>query len=137
MEKRPTPPKIPAKTQLKGHGNYAPGLKRYKYKTSGRTFNDKTGTIFHYSRSSLKEWFTLIFLFLALHNSTLSLSWFLGRSYITIFRALRKLILHIGGEMQPMKMSGVVEYDELYITAGLKRKKQQHTHKKVGSRTLL
>ncbi|MEM3587884.1 MAG: transposase [Candidatus Jordarchaeaceae archaeon] len=37
-------------TRLKGHGNYGEGLKRYRCKTCGRTFNDKTGTPFHYSR---------------------------------------------------------------------------------------
>ncbi|MGQ9722592.1 MAG: hypothetical protein ACUVXA_14865, partial [Candidatus Jordarchaeum sp.] len=55
----------------------------------------------------------------------------------TIFRALRKLILHIGGEMQPVKMSGAVECDKIYIYAVLKRKKQQHAHQKIGAVFLL
>jgi hypothetical protein len=65
-----------------GHGSYRRGLKRYKCKACGRTFNDKTGMIFHYSRLSLREWFTLIILFFCLHNSCLGLSWLLDRSYI-------------------------------------------------------
>lgn len=119
-------------TRLKGHGNYGEGLKRYRCKTCGRTFNDKTGTPFHYSRLSLREWFTLILLFLALHNSTLSLSWLLGRSYMTTFKALKKLVLCIGVELQPVKMSGAVECDELYITAGLKGRNNSQRIKRLG-----
>jgi len=74
----------------------------------------------------------LILLFLALHNSILSISWFLGRSYMTIFRALKKLILHIGEEMQPVKMSGDVECDELYVTAGLKGRNNSTCIKRLG-----
>jgi hypothetical protein len=48
----------------------------------------------------LRERFTLILLFLALHNSTLSLSWLL-RSYMTTLRALKKL--YIGGELKARK----------------------------------
>ena len=59
--------------RVKGHGNYG-GLKRYMCKDCGRTFNDKTGTIFHYSRLSLREWFVLMLLFLGLNNSCLGLS---------------------------------------------------------------
>jgi len=53
---------------------------------------------------------------------------------MTIFRALKKLILHIGGEMQPVKMSGDVECDELYVTAGLKGRNNSMRIKRVGSR---
>jgi transposase-like protein len=40
---------------VKGHGSYRRSLKCYKCKACGRTFNDKTGTIFHYSKLSLRE----------------------------------------------------------------------------------
>jgi transposase-like protein len=118
--------------RLKGHGNYGQGPKRYLCKACGRTFNDKTGILFQHSRLSLREWFMLIFLFLALHNSALSLSWFLGRSYMTIFRALRKLILRIGEGLQPVKMGGAVECDELYVTAGLKGRNNSQRIKRFG-----
>jgi hypothetical protein len=97
--------------RLKGHGNYGRGLKRHFCKSCGRTFNDKTGTIFHYSRLSLREWFMLMLLFLALHNSALGLSWFLDRSYMPIFKALKikalkRLMLSLREEAQPAKMDG-------------------------------
>jgi len=62
----------------------------------------------------------LILLFLGLHNSDLGLSWLFGRSYMPIFRALKRLMLSLRGEKQPVKMGGAVECDEVYVTAGLK-----------------
>jgi transposase-like protein len=60
---------------------------RYMYKVCRRTFNDKTGTIFHYSRLSLSAWLILI------HTSINSISWLLDTSYMTVFRASRRLLL--------------------------------------------
>ncbi|MHA1209660.1 MAG: hypothetical protein ACTSRF_10625 [Candidatus Freyarchaeota archaeon] len=77
--------------------------------------------MFQSYRLSLREWFMLILFFLALHNSVLSLSWLLGRSYMTVFKALRRLVLRIGGELQPVRMSGGVECDEVYVTPRVSR----------------
>ncbi|MHA1605303.1 MAG: transposase, partial [Candidatus Freyarchaeota archaeon] len=107
--------------RVRGHGNCGRGLRRYLCKDCGGTFNDKTGTLFQYSRLSLRKWFTLIPLFLALHGSVLSLSRLLGRSYTTVFKALRRLALRIGGELQPVGMSGGVERDEVYATPQVSR----------------
>jgi len=120
---------------VKGHGNYRQGLKRYKCRACGRTFNDKTGTIFHYSRLSLREWLTLIILFLCLHNSCLSLSWLFGRSYMPIFKALKRLMLSLRGEKQPVKMGGAVECDEVYVTAGLKGRNNSLRIKRLGRKS--
>ena len=65
---------------VKGHGGYGCGLKRYFCKSCKRAFNDKARVIFHYSRLSLREWFMLMLLFLGLHNLGLGLSWLLDRS---------------------------------------------------------
>jgi transposase-like protein len=119
-----------AQKMVKGHGPYRHGLKRYKCKACKRTFNDKTGTIFHYSRLSLKEWFMLISLYLGLHNSCLSLSWLLERSYMTIFKALKKLILKL--KFKLLKMEGSIEIDETYIKAGLKGRNNNLRIKRLG-----
>ncbi|MHA1209689.1 MAG: hypothetical protein ACTSSA_10560 [Candidatus Freyarchaeota archaeon] len=74
----------------------------------------------------------LILLFLALHNSILSLGWFPGRSYMTMFRAPKKLILHMGEGVQPVEMSGDVECDELYVTTGLKGRDNSMALKGLG-----
>jgi len=116
---------------VKGHGNYRQGLKRYKCKACKRTFNDKTGTILHYSRLSLREWLTIIILFLCLHNSCLSLSWLLDRSYMPIFKALKKLMLSLR-KTQHMRMGGAVESDEVYVTAGLKGRNNSERIRRIG-----
>ncbi|MEM2959794.1 MAG: hypothetical protein QW261_15945, partial [Candidatus Jordarchaeaceae archaeon] len=67
----------------KGHGNYGQELKCYRCKTCGRTLNDRTGTL-QYSRLKLREWFTLISLLLALHNSALNPGCFPGRGLMFI-----------------------------------------------------
>ncbi|MBS7269691.1 MAG: hypothetical protein KIH10_12740 [Candidatus Freyarchaeota archaeon] len=54
---------------------------------------------------------------------------------MTTFKALKKLVLCIGVELQPVKMSGAVECGELYMTSGLKGKKQQPAHQTFGQET--
>lgn len=93
--------------RVKGHGNYGQDLKRDFCKACGRTFNDKTGTMFHYSRLSLREWFML--LFMGLHNSGLGLSWLIDQSCMTVFRALKRLMLSLRREGQLVKIGGAVE----------------------------
>jgi len=51
-------------------------------------------------------------LFLGLHNSSLGLSWLLGRGYMPVFRALKRL-MHKLRRVQPVRMSGTVECDEV------------------------
>ena len=50
------------------NGSYR-AYQRYLCKNCGRTFNDKTGTIFAYSKLSLTEWFLIIYLFLRFNVS--------------------------------------------------------------------
>jgi len=118
--------------RVKGHGNYMCGLKRYYCKACRRTFNDKTGTIFHYSRLSLREWFTLILLFLGLHNSCLGLSWLLDRSPMTVFKALKKLMLKLRDRACRVEFKKAVEVDELYVNAGLKGRCNSVRIKRLG-----
>jgi len=92
--------------------------------------NDKTGAIFHYnSRLSLREWFMLMLLFLALYNSGLGLSWLLDRSPMTIFKALRKLMLRLRAGR--VKLRGAVEVDEI-VNAGLKGRNNSIRIKRLG-----
>ena len=60
----------------------------------------------------------LMLLFLGLHNASLGLSWLLDRSPMTVFKALRKLMLKL--KDGKVEFRGVVEVDELYVNAGLK-----------------
>ena len=79
------------------------GYQRYMCKVCGKTFNDKTGTIFHYSRLSLRAWFLLIILFILTHTSIHSISWLLETSYMTVFRASKRLLLKLN---QPIAEAG-------------------------------
>jgi len=42
---------------------------RYLCENCGRTFNDKTGTIFAHSKMKLKEWYFTIYVFLRFNTS--------------------------------------------------------------------
>ena len=97
---------------------------RYRCKVCLRTFNDKTGTIFAYSRIPLKEWLFLAYLLGCLHISILKASRELGRSYGAVYRSARKIMYAIHRCRRRLwssrKLSGDVEMDEVYIKAGLK-----------------
>jgi transposase-like protein len=83
-----------------------------------RTFNDKTGTIFHYSRLSLRAWLLLIIFLILTYTSINSISWLLDTSYMTVFRASRRILPKLD---QPIaELQGEVEIDEVYQTAGLR-----------------
>ena len=116
---------------LKGHGNYAQGFKRYLCKACGRTFNDRTETFIHYSRISLREWIMLIALFMGLHNSILGLSWLLERSYMPVFKDLKVLMRRLGA-VGAGEMDGAVEVDEVYVTAGLKGRNNSPRIRRLG-----
>jgi len=103
---------------------------RYMCKVCFRTFNDKTGTIFHYSRMSLRCWVLLIILFTLIHSSIRSIGWLLGVSYMSVFRACKRILVSLN---QPtVKLGGVVEVDESYQTAGLKGRNNSSLIKMLG-----
>ena len=72
----------------------------------------------------------LMLLFLGLHNSGLGLSWLLDRSPMTVFRALRRLMLKLKDGR--VEFRGAVEVDELYVNAGLKGRNNSVRIKHLG-----
>lgn len=96
---------------------------RYRCKACRRTFNDKTGTVFAYSRVPLNEWLFLSYLLACLHVSILRVSRELERSYGVVYRSARRAmnVIHRGKPSTGSnRLSGTVEMDEVYLTAGLK-----------------
>ncbi|MGB9595871.1 MAG: IS1/IS1595 family N-terminal zinc-binding domain-containing protein [Candidatus Poribacteria bacterium] len=90
-----------------------PGLRQYRCKSCGRTFNDLTGTIFHDSQLPLSAWFSIAFL-IALGYSILRISQEIGSRFKNVYRIgwyLRNLALSY--EIS-CKLEGVVEVDEIY-----------------------
>ena len=99
------------------NGSYRVYL-RYLCKNCGRTFNDKTGTIFVHSKLALKEWFFMIYVFLRFNASLRQIEAGLDLSY----RSVRRRVERSGEALDApaMRLSGSVEIDEVYVSAGLK-----------------
>jgi transposase-like protein len=97
-----------------------------------RTFNDRTGTIFHYSRLSLRAWLLLIILSILTHTSIRFISWLLDTSYMTVFRASKRLLHNLDKPIAELQVE--VEIDEVYQTAGLKGRNNSILIKLLGRR---
>jgi transposase len=95
---------------------------RYRCKDCGRIFNDKTGTVFEGSRIPLRVWFFTA-LMLQYKVSILELSRTLGMYYDAAYRMVKKLRESIYLNQIEGRLRGIVEMDELYVTAGLKGKR--------------
>jgi transposase-like protein len=94
-------------------------------KVCRRTFNDKTGTIFHYSRLSFRAWLLLIIFLILTHTSINSISWLLDTSYMTVFRAAKHILFNLN---QPIaELQGEVEMGRKPRRRGLKRRGRGHT----------
>jgi transposase-like protein len=100
-----------------------------------RNFNDKTGTLFHYSRTPRSIWFLAIYLFfiLWLGCSILETSEELLIPYERCYRFIRTVMERIrrhvtvpNDDQKPLK--GKVESDEFYIKSGLKGR---HYHEEI------
>lgn len=98
------------------------GYQRYWCKACSVWFGDKTNTVFERSRIPLRVWFMLAFL-MQYSISILEASKTLGMEYKTVFYMARKLRGSIYAHQIREKLRGIVEMDELYVTAGLKGKK--------------
>jgi transposase-like protein len=105
---------------------------RYMCKVCRKTFNDRTGTIFHYSRLSLRAWLLLIILSILTHTSIRFISRLLDTSYMTVFRASKRLLHSLDKPIA--ELQGEVEIDEVYQTAGLKGRNNSILIKLLGRR---
>jgi hypothetical protein len=95
--------------------------RRYRCKRCLRTFNDKSGTDFEYSRISLNERLFITYLSGCLNVPLLRASIDVGRSYGSVCRSFRRMMYSVGRYVRSYwRVSGVVEVDEVYVNAGLK-----------------
>jgi len=95
---------------------------RYTCKDCGRWFDDKTGTVMAYSRVPLRVWFFTTFMMQS-KVSVLELAETLRLPYKTMFRVAKKLRENLYLTASTVRLKGIVEVDEVYVTAGLKGKK--------------
>jgi len=96
--------------------------RRYCCKDCGGWFNDRTGTVFANSKLPLRVWFFTAFM-LQSKVSVRELAKDLGLPYNTMYRVVERLRLNLYLTASTVKLKGVVELDEVYVTAGLKGKK--------------
>jgi transposase-like protein len=103
-------------------GWYRGVYRRYRCKSCLRTFNDKSGTDFEYSRIPLNERLFIMYLSGCLNVPLLRASIDVGRSYGSVYRSFRRIMYSVGRYVRCSRrmLSGVVEVDEVYVNAGLK-----------------
>jgi transposase-like protein len=94
----------------------------YRCKACLRTFNDKSGTDFEYSRIPLNEGLFIMYLSGCLNVPLLRASIDVGRSYGSVYRSFRRIMYSVGRYVRCSRrmLSGDVEVDEVYVNAGLK-----------------
>src|SRR5271165_2131875 len=104
----------------KKDGRYR-SYQKYFCKSCRRSFNDKTGTLFHYSHTPLNRWFTAIYLFFVLWVgcSIRETSIEVEIPYRRCYAFIRTLMERIRKKYHRV-FSGIVESDELYVKSGLK-----------------
>jgi transposase-like protein len=89
-----------------------------------KSFNDKTGTLFHYSRTPLNRWFLAIYLFFVLwvgcsiRETSLQVEIPYYRCYVFVRTLMERLKRNI--VRNASVLSGKVESDEFYVKSGLK-----------------
>ena len=107
---------------VKNDGQYR-SYQKYFCKHCKRSFNDKTGTVFHYSHTPLKIWFLAMYLYFVLwpgcsiRQVSLEVVIPIPRCYRFIRTVMEKLS---SSSSSSAKLGGNVEGDEFYIKAGLK-----------------
>jgi len=94
----------------------------YRCKACLRTFNDKSGTDFEYSRIPLNERLFIMYLSRSLIVPLLRASIDVGRGYGSVYRSFRRIMYSMGRYVRCSRrmLSGAVEVDEVYVNAGLK-----------------
>ncbi|RLM95317.1 IS1595 family transposase [Haloarcula sp. Atlit-7R] len=106
---------------------------RYLCKNCGRTFNDKTGTIFAHSKLNLKEWYFTIYVFLRFKTSLRQIEVELDCSYRTVRRHVERFARAL--DAPAIRLSGPVEIDEVYVSAGLKGRERDQKSRSRGLST--
>ena len=103
------------------HGRHLHVYQIYLCKDCGRHFNDRTETQFEDSKLPLRVWFFIAFL-MQYKVSIKEMAKTAHVSYPTAFNIARVLRRNLHLSQLQEKMKGIVELDEVYVTAGLKGK---------------
>lgn len=99
------------------------GFQRYLCRNCGRSFNDRTKTVFDRSRLKPWEWFYMIKEHSA-NRSVYSIAQDLKRPYNTVYYFLKRMKEDLLAREIALKLRGEVEMDETYINSGDKGEKR-------------
>ncbi|MFC4248758.1 IS1595 family transposase [Natribaculum luteum] len=111
------------------NGSYG-HFQRYLCKDCDRTFNDKTGTIFAYSKIALRKWLFSIYAFLRFNTSIRQLQTEIDVTYETIHRHVERFVTAL--DAPHLDLVGPVEIDEVYVTAGKKARDRERESRSRG-----
>ena len=114
------------------YGSYR-AFQRYLCKDCDRTFNDKTRTIFAHAKIALNEWLFAFYTFVRFNISIRQLTAELDLSYKTLHRRIERFTKAL--DAPSIKLSGPVEIDELYVSAGLKGRERDRPSRSRGLST--
>ncbi|MEM2964254.1 MAG: transposase [Candidatus Bathyarchaeia archaeon] len=104
---------------------------RYRCKDCGGWFNDRSGTVFAYSKLPLSLWFYTAFQ-MQFKISVNELAETVNRPYNTMFRMVGKLRRNMYlTASKSLRLKGIVELDEVYVKAGLKGKRSLNRKPRV------
>ena len=106
---------------------------QYLCKNCGRSFNDKTGTIFAHSKLKLKEWYFTIYTFLRFNTSIRQIEAEIDVSYRTLRERVEQFARTL--DAPSLSLSGPVEIDEVYVSAGLKGRERDQEPRSRGLAT--
>ncbi len=98
------------------NGSYG-HFQRYLCKNCGRTFNDKTGTIFAHSKVALRKWLFSIYAFLRFNTSLRQLQLEIDVQYKTIHQRAERFMKAL--DAPSLNLVGPVEIDEVYVSIRL------------------
>ncbi|WP_254531974.1 IS1595 family transposase [Natrinema gelatinilyticum] len=111
------------------HGSYRE-YQRYLCKDCDRTFNDKTGTIFAHAKIGLDNLLFAFYSFLRFNTSIRQLEAELDVSYRTLHRRVEQFARTL--DAPSLTLTGPVEIDEFYVSAGLKGREREQPSRSRG-----
>jgi transposase-like protein len=114
------------------NGSYR-AFQRYLCKDCDRTFNDKTGTIFAYSKIALRKWLFSIYAFLRFNTSLHQLRIEIDVTYEAVHRRVERFTKAL--DAPSLDLQGPVEIDEVYVTAGKKGRERDRPSRSRGLST--
>jgi transposase len=106
---------------------------RYLCKDCGRTFNDKTGTVFEHSTIPLRKWYLAVYTYIRLNASIRQLDAELAVTYKTVYRRVQRFLRVL--DAPRIQLEGAVEIDELYVSAGKKGRERDGRSRSRGLAT--